>query len=368
MAAGTFSRLTSAVLQSGCKASGVLGLGNKRVCVAAMHGNIAGQSDPKQTSFIGKHFLTLRDFNKHDIEQLLWTAVDLKERIKMGGEIYQPLVGKAAALIFEKRSTRTRMSSETGFAALGGHPSFLTQNDIHLGVNESLRDTARVLSGFVDLIFARVYRHEDLITLTEEGSVPIVNGLSEIYHPLQSLADMLTLQEHYGSLSGLTLAWVGDGNNIIHSIMMAAPRLGINLKLATPKGYEIFPEVMADTVKFAKEANTEVFVTNDPMEACHNADIVVTDTWISMGQEEEKVERLKAFKGYQVTKKMTDVMVKDWTFLHCLPRKPEEVDDEVFYSKNSLVWPEAENRKWTVMAVLLSLLKDHTPSTPKPSF
>ncbi|XP_078610394.1 ornithine transcarbamylase, mitochondrial-like [Branchiostoma floridae x Branchiostoma japonicum] len=319
-------------------------------------------------SMVGRNFLTLKDFSPSEIEQLLWTAADLKARIKGTGELYTPLVGKSAGLIFQKRSTRTRLSTETGVGLLGGQPCFLSPDDIHLGVNETIKDSAKVLSGFLDLILARVYGHEDLESLATEGSVPIVNGLSELYHPLQILADMQTLQDHFGNLRGLTVAWVGDGNNIIHSFMMGAPKLGVNLKIATPKGYETYPNVTKDAEDLAKQYGTQMYHTNDPRDACEGANVLVTDTWISMGQEEEKQERLKAFQGYQVTHKLGEVAAKDWVFLHCLPRKQEEVDDAVFYSNRSLVWPEAENRKWTVMAVILSLLKDHVCTTPKPDF
>ncbi|XP_071954800.1 ornithine transcarbamylase, mitochondrial-like isoform X2 [Antedon mediterranea] len=338
-------------------------------CLAyATHGNVVGQTEPKQPSFVGRHFLTLKDYNKREVEHLLWVAADLKTRIKTAEEKYKPLAGKTGALYFQKRSTRTRMSSEAGFSILGGHPLFLTDNDVHLGVNESMYDSAKVISRFVDFFLGRVYYHSDLEEFAEQASIPIINALSELYHPLQALADLQTLQENYGSLKGLTIAWVGDGNNIINSLMMAAPKFGINLKIATPKDYGLESFVIDDCKKITKEHGTDLHITTDPMEACENANVIVTDTWISMGQEEEKLARLKAFEGYQVNKKMTEVASSDWCFLHCLPRKPEEVDDEVFYSDRSLVWDEAENRKWTVMAVMLTLLKDHVLKTPKPRF
>ncbi|PIK38456.1 hypothetical protein BSL78_24702 [Apostichopus japonicus] len=321
-----------------------------------------------KVSFQQRHFLTLKDFSSEEVKSLLWVAADLKYRFKDRNERYTPLAGRSAGLIFEKRSTRTRVSTETGVALLGGHPCFLSPSDIHLGVNESSKDTAKVLSGFVDIVLARVYRHNDLEVLAREGSIPVVNGLSELYHPLQALADFLTLREHYKSLKGLTLAWVGDGNNIIHSLMMTAPKLGVNIRCATPKGYECDPTVYSDAVDLAEQHGTTMYCTTDPMDACKDANVLVTDTWISMGQEEEKNERLRAFQGYQITKKMAAVASPDWCFLHCLPRKPEEVDDEVFYSRQSLVWQEAENRKWTVMAVMLCLLKDHQPILDRPSF
>ncbi|KAG7255350.1 hypothetical protein CRUP_015895, partial [Coryphaenoides rupestris] len=232
----------------------------------------------------GRSFLTLRDFNSDEIKTLLWVSGDLKHRIKHDKQ------GKSIAMIFEKRSTRTRMSTETGFALLGGHPCFLTSQDIHLGVNESSTDTARVLSGLCDIVLARVYSHSTLEELGKDASIPIINGLSDLYHPIQIL-NFLTLQEHYGKLEGLTVSWIGDGNNVLHSFMMTAAKLGVHLRVATPK--------------------------------------------------------------------TGGVANPDWTFLHCLPQKQEEVDDEVFYSQRSLVFPEAENRKWTIM---------YTPQTKMPRF
>ncbi|XP_068125977.1 ornithine transcarbamylase, mitochondrial isoform X3 [Hyperolius riggenbachi] len=257
----------------------------------------------------GRDLLTLKNYNAEEIKYLLWVAADLKHRIKEKKEYLPLLQGKSIAMIFEKRSTRTRLSTETGFALLGGHPCFLTTQDIHLGVNESLKDTARVLSGLTDAVLARVYRQSDLEVLAQEASVPIVNGLSDYYHPIQILADYLTIQ-----------------------------------------------------------SNTKFLMTNDPLEAATGANVLVTDTWVSMGQEEEKKKRLLDFKGYQITMKTTQVAAKDWIFLHCLPRKPEEVNDEVFYCPKSLVFQEAENRKWTIMGVMVSLLTDYSPQLPRPAF
>ncbi|XP_068185423.1 ornithine transcarbamylase, mitochondrial [Antennarius striatus] len=312
----------------------------------------------------GRSFLTLRDFNSEEIHRLLWVSGDLKQRIKHEKQCLPLLQGKSLAMIFEKRSTRTRISTETGFALLGGHPCFLSSQDIHLGVNETVSDTARVLSGLCDIILARVYSHSTLDRLEKEASVPIINGLSDLYHPIQILADFLTLQEHYGSLQGLTVTWIGDGSNVVHSFMMTAAKLGVNLRIATPKGYEPERSVVQEAQRLSKEHGTQLVLTYDPMEAAHNSNVLVTDTWISMGQEDEKEKRLKDFQGYQVTMQTASVAQPDWTFLHCLPRKLEEVNDEVFYSPRSLVFPEAENRKWTIMGLMVSLLTDYSPQTP----
>jgi len=238
-------------------------------------------------------------------------------------------------------------------------PPAAGSEDIQLGKNESLRDTARVLSRFNELILARVYAHADIEELCREATVPVINALSDMDHPLQGLADLLTLREEYGGLRGLTLAWVGDGNNIAHTLLSAAGKMGYNLRLATPKGYECDAGVLARAQALAAAAGTSIVLTHDPREALAGCDVVVTDTWVSMGQEAEKAQRLAAFEGYQVT----EALLREsgarpgWRFLHCLPRKPEEVEDAVFYSDRSLVWDEAENRMWTVMAVALAQLR-----------
>ncbi|CAJ1079594.1 ornithine transcarbamylase%2C mitochondrial [Xyrichtys novacula] len=319
-------------------------------------------------SLKGRSFLTLKDFSPDEIKRLLWVSGDLKHRIKHEKQCLPLLQGKSIAMIFEKRSTRTRMSTETGFALLGGHPCFLTSQDIHLGVNESSTDTARVLSGLCDIVLARVDSHSTLEELDKEASIPIINGLSDLSHPIQILADYLTLQEHYGSLSGLTVSWIGDGNNVLHSFMMSAAKLGIHLKIATPKGYEPEKSVIEEAQRLSKEHGTQLVLTNDPMEAAHGSNVLVTDLWVGMWREKEKKKRLNDFKGYQITMQTARVAKPDWTFLHCLPRKMEEVDDEVFYSPRSLVFLQAENRKWTIMGLVVSLLTDYSPQIPMLKF
>jgi ornithine carbamoyltransferase len=271
-------------------------------------------------------------------------------------EIYKPLDGKSMAMIFQKRSTRTRVSTETGISYLGGHALFLGSDDIQLGKNESLKDTAIVLSRFNSIILARVYAHSDVVTLGTEGTVPVINALSDKYHPLQILADFMAIKERFGKLKGITLAWVGDGNNVLHSIMAAGPKVGMNIRIATPEGYRPMDDVTEMSRKEAEKYGTDLFITSDPLEAVKGANVIVTDTWISMGQDDEKDKRLLEFKGYQVTMDMGKHAADDWVFMHCLPRKPYEVDDEVFYSDKSIVFDEAENRMYTVMAVALELL------------
>ncbi|XP_014784366.1 ornithine transcarbamylase, mitochondrial isoform X2 [Octopus bimaculoides] len=320
------------------------------------------------SSLVGRDFDSLKYYQPDEIRQLLWTANDLKVRIKKDKELYQPLVGKSLAMIFQKRSTRTRVSSETGMNLLGGQSVFLGPEDVHIGVNESIKDTARVLCQMCDVILARVYGHDVVDTLASESSVPVINGLSDLFHPLQILADLLTLQEHFGGLRDLKLAWVGDGNNIIHSLMIACAKLGIEICIATPLGYLPDSNIIASCNKFSAKHGGKIHLTNDPKEAVYRANAIITDTWISMGQEEESAKRLKDFDGYEVNSKLVKEAAADWVFMHCLPRHKEEVSDSVFYGKNSVVWQEAENRKWTVMAVIHHLLKDYQPVHPQPDF
>ncbi|XP_059177654.1 ornithine transcarbamylase, mitochondrial-like [Physella acuta] len=321
-----------------------------------------------ESHLVGRDFLSLKHFSCEDIKQFLWTAKDLKTRMKDNGEIFQPLKGKTAALIFQKRSTRTRLSTELGFAKLGGHACFLGPDDIHLGVNESVKDSARVLAGMSDVILARVYGHNVIEEMANEANKPVINGLSDLLHPLQILADFMTLQEHFGYLRGLQIAWIGDGNNILHSLMYGCAKLGIDLNIATPAGYEPNETITSEVMNISGKTGALFKMGTDPIAAARMANVIVTDTWVSMGQEEEKQKRLKDFAGYQIDGKMLKDAGAEWVFLHCLPRKQEEVTDDIFYSKQSLVWQEAENRMWTVMAVMLHLLQPYTPTIPQLKF
>ncbi|ORX78179.1 ornithine carbamoyltransferase [Basidiobolus meristosporus CBS 931.73] len=323
------------------------------------------------------HLITLADLSKAQIHRLLMNAAQHKYNVKYEDKpSSKPLEGKSVALIFSKRSTRTRVASETATAYLGGHPMFLGSQDIQMGVNESLLDTSVVVSSMVSGIMARVGAHEEILELAKNSTVPVVNALTDKYHPTQILADLLTLHEVYSknhtdskapysahvvhpekTLPGLKVAWIGDANNILHSMMVTLPKLGLHLSAATPSKYHPDDDVLNIAKKEAAKSNTELVFTSSPLEAINGADVIVTDTWVSMGQEAEKAQRLKEFSGYQVTMDMIKQgnANKDWKFLHCLPRKPEEVDDEVFYSQNSLVFQEAENRKWTILAVFEAL-------------
>lgn len=262
------------------------------------------------------------------------------------------------SMIFQKRSTRTRVSTETGVALMGGHALFLGPSDVQLGVNESMRDTALVLSRFNDIILARVFGHGDILELAEHATVPVINALSDLHHPLQTLADLMALRDHFGkeNLQGKTVAWVGDGNNVLHDLALGSAMLGMNVKIATPKGYEINADILQRVQKLADASGATVETTSDPVHAVTDSHVVVTDTWVSMGQEDEYQKRVAEFDGYQVNKTLMGHADPSAVFLHCLPRHPEEVADEVFYSEQSLVFPEAENRMWTVMAVAAAQL------------
>ncbi|PLW51996.1 hypothetical protein PCANC_08432 [Puccinia coronata f. sp. avenae] len=322
------------------------------------------------------HLLTLADLSIPQIQALVSTAINLKKRVKehdpiQAGshhQIEQKLQGKTIALIFGKRSTRTRVASESATALLGGHPMFLSPADIQLGVNESLYDTAKVVSSMVDGIMARVGDHADVEFLAKNSAVPVINALSSLYHPTQILADLVTLLEsffphsrHLSSLNGLNVTWIGDANNILNDMIVTYPRLGINLKIATPKGYPLEPQVLDRMQAGLRDQSDDhrggkLVHLHDPLVAVQDADVVVTDTWISMGQESEMAKRLRDFQGFQISEEMcrTGKAKPHWKFMHCLPRHQEEVDDQVFYGPRSLVFPEAENRKWTILSVFQS--------------
>eukprot|EP01134_Creolimax_fragrantissima_P002178 CFRG2178T1 len=309
-----------------------------------------------------RHFMTLKDYTSKEIGELLRMSHALKKTVQDNNANFKPLQGKTIGMLFQKRSTRTRVSTETGMFKLGGHSLFLGKEDIQLGVNETIRDTANVLSRFNDMILARVNKHSDITELAKYSSIPVINALSEKYHPLQALADVMTIQQRYRSFPKhptedrpLKVAWVGDGNNVTHSLLFACAKLGVNMGIATPKGYECLAEVVADASDMCKESGSEIVYTNDPVEAVKGADFIVTDTWVSMGDEDQTARRLKDFTGYEVTEDLCQNSHPDWRFLHCLPRHKEEVSDQVFYSNRSLVFGEAENRMYTVMAVMMFL-------------
>ena len=290
-----------------------------------------------------RHFLTLRDYSKEEILDIIELGLDIKSRLKNG--IYdKELANRTLAMIFEKSSTRTRVSFETGMYQLGGHALFLSSKDIQLGRGEPIKDTARVISRMCDMVMIRTYGHERLEEFAEFSQVPVINGLTDLYHPVQLLADYMTLKE-LGRTDDLKAAYVGDGNNMTHSWLMLASKLGFELRVATPKGYEVDSKVLEDAFAFAKESGAKIIITNDPKEAVKDATVVTTDTWVSMGQEDEKEKRLKDFEGFIVDDALMALAQNDTVFLHCLPAyRGYEVSENVFEAHADEIFAEAENR------------------------
>lgn len=290
-----------------------------------------------------RHFLTLKDFTKEEILEIIDTGLLIKKNLK--AKIYnQELKNQTLAMIFEKSSTRTRVSFETGMFQLGGHALFLSNRDIHLGRGEPVKDTARVISGMCDMVMIRTFEHSMIEEFARCSKVPVINGLTDSYHPVQLLADYMTLVE-YGMDKNIVAAYVGDGNNMTHSWMMLAAKLGFELRVATPKGYEPDSKILQEALAIAKESGAVIKVMNDPKEAVAGASVVTTDTWVSMGQESEKEERIKTFKGFMVDDSMMSLAQEGAKFLHCLPAyRGLEVSEELFEKHSDIVFKEAENR------------------------
>lgn len=304
----------------------------------------------------GKHFLTLQDFSKEEIHFILKTALDLKHKQKRH-EPHKLLDGKVLGLVFQKPSTRTRVSFEVGMRQLGGSAIYLGWNDLQLGRGETIADTARVLSRYVDGIMARVFSHNDLIELARYSSVPIINGLSDKYHPCQILADLLTILEKKGTLKGLKLTYVGDGNNVCNSLLIGASKVGMNITVATPKGHEPAKEVIDLALENSKRSGSNIEIINDPIAAVKNADIIYTDVWVSMGMEAEKEKRMKIFPPFQVNQKLVEAAKSDVIVMHCLPaHRGLEITDDVIDGEHSVVWDEAENRLHAQKGLLALLL------------
>ncbi len=304
-----------------------------------------------------KDFISLHDISHEELENLLSLAAKLKSEVKSG--IPHPILkGKTLGMIFTKSSTRTRISFEVGMTQLGGYPLFLSSNDIQLGRGESIYDTAKVMERYLDAIMIRTYAHSDVLELAENADIPIINALTDLLHPCQVLADLLTTYEHKGKLEGLKLAYIGDGNNMAHSLMYGCAKANMNCAVATPKGYECDGEVVENAKDDFKESGKELIITNDPVEAIKGADVVYTDTWVSMGMESEKEERIKAFDGYCVDEKLFANADKDAIFMHCLPAyRGYEVTSGVIDGPHSVIFDEAENRLHAQKAVLVTLMK-----------
>jgi len=292
-----------------------------------------------------RHFLTLKDLSTTELSTLIQRAIVLK-RMHKDGEVYEPLKNKVLAMIFEKSSTRTRVSFESAMIQFGGGSIFLSPNDTQLGRGEPIEDSARVISSMVDMVMIRTFEHKKAEQFSQFSTVPVINALTDDYHPCQLLADMQTYVEHRGSIDGKTVTWVGDGNNMCHSYINAAEQFNFNLKIATPKGYEPDELIVASS-----GANVTLF--SNVNDAAYQSDLIVTDVWASMGQEEEQKKREAAFSAFQVNKAVMSLANKDALFMHCLPaHRGEEVSEQVIDGPQSVVWDEAENRLHAQKALL----------------
>ncbi|MFP3916840.1 ornithine carbamoyltransferase [Lysinibacillus telephonicus] len=308
------------------------------------------------SSIKGKDLLTLLDYSSEEVQDLISLATQLK-KITKAGRCPKLLEGKTLGMIFEKHSTRTRISFEVGMNQLGGKAMFMHSRDMQIGRGEPISDTGHVLSGYLDAIMIRANSHEMVKELAEHASIPVINGLTDLYHPCQALADLETIAENKGSLKGLKIAYVGDGNNVAHSLVVAAAHVGMDVVVATPVGYEPDANIISKAQEIAKTNGSLVTVTNDPIAAVKNADAVYADVWTSMGQEEETAKRLIDFKGYQINDDLVSHAKPDYMFLHCLPaHREEEVSSSVIDGPNSYIFEQAENRLHAQKAVLASIL------------
>ncbi|MCM3387520.1 ornithine carbamoyltransferase [Ureibacillus chungkukjangi] len=308
------------------------------------------------SSLKGKDLLTLLDYSSEEVQGLIYLSSQLK-KITKAGKCPRLLEGKTLGMIFEKHSTRTRISFEVGMNQLGGKAMFMHSRDMQIGRGEPISDTGHVLSGYLDAVMIRANSHEMVKELADHASIPVINGLTDLYHPCQALADLETIAENKGELKGLKIAYVGDGNNVAHSLVVAAAHVGMDIVVATPVGYEPDAEIIAKAQKIAKENGSLVTVTTDPIAAVKNADAIYADVWTSMGQEEETAKRLVDFKEYQINDALVAHAKPDYMFLHCLPaHREEEVATSVIDGPNSYIFEQAENRLHAQKAVLASIL------------
>ncbi|MEM4731710.1 MAG: ornithine carbamoyltransferase [Desulfurococcaceae archaeon] len=311
------------------------------------------------TSLKGRHCLTLTEYTKEELLFIIDTAFQFKQRYLAGERVIPVLVGRHLAMIFEKPSTRTRVSFETAMRELGGHAIYLSASELQLARGETIEDTARVLSRYVDGIMARVYEHWKVEKLAQYSRVPVINGLSDLHHPCQGLSDVFTIMEKKGrDISRLKIVFVGDGgDNVLHSLMLAVGILGGRVVIASPKGYDPHPSVIKLFEEYAAPNNGSFEIERDPYKAVENADVVYTDVWVSMGQEKEREKRLRDLEPYRVTVDLMKRAKPDAIFMHCLPAKRgEEVVNEVIDGKWSVVWDQAENRKHAQKALLALII------------
>ncbi len=308
----------------------------------------------------GRDLLSIRDLSREELELVLDTARIMKTRFYSGERVIPVLKGKSVALIFEKPSTRTRVSMELAVVQLGGYPLYLRRDELQLARGEPIKDTARVLSRYVDAIAARVYKHESLEELAAYASVPVINMLSDLEHPLQAIADVLTIREKKGGIKGVKVVYVGDArNNVAHSLMLAVAKLGGHMVLASPRQLRPREDLLQAALEATKESGGTVEVTEDPREAVKGADVVYTDVWVSMGEEAQAEEKRRLLQGYQVNAELMSLAANNAIFMHCLPaHRGEEVTEDVIEGPWSVVWDQAENRLHAQKAVLALILSD----------
>lgn len=303
-----------------------------------------------------RHFTSVQDLEKDELMRVIERAESLKEELAED-KPHEYLHGKTLAMIFSKPSTRTRVSFEAAMTQLGGHAIYLGWDTLQLGRGETISDTAKTLSGYVNVIMARIFDHENLLELARNSSVPVINGLTDFLHPCQAVADLHTIWEEKGELAGLKLAYIGDGNNVCNSLLLACSKVGMDISVASPSGYEPNENIFSDAETQAAKTEANVELVNSPNEAAENADIVYTDVIASMGQEEEREKRLKDFEGYQVNSEVMKQAKDNAIFMHCLPaHRGEEVTAEVIDGPKSVVFQQAQNRLHTEKAILSALL------------
>ncbi|MBP2627889.1 MAG: Ornithine carbamoyltransferase [Firmicutes bacterium] len=309
-----------------------------------------------------KDLLSVHDLSTTDVNKILDLAKMLKAQQK-SGEQHHLLKGKTLGMIFQKASTRTRVSFEVGMWQLGGTALFLNANDLQIGRGEPVKDTARVLSRYVDGIMIRTSSHDEVIEMAKYATVPVINALTEMMHPCQALTDIFTVMEHKGKLKGLKMAYIGDGNNMVHSLIHACAKVGMDIAIAAPKGYEPDAAIVAEALEVAAVTGSTITIGNDPLVAAEQADVLYTDVWASMGRETEQNIRKIAFAGYQINNEVMNVAKADAIVLHCLPaHRGEEITDEVMESEQSVVFDQAENRLHVQKAIMVLLMKQRTKS------
>ena len=301
-----------------------------------------------------KDLISVKDLSKNEIDELLELAQALKAD---PSAYYEKLKGKSLGLIFQKPSNRTRVSFEVGMYQLGGYTVYLGPDDIKLGTREATKDIAQTLSRYLDIMVARTFLHRDVIDLAENATIPVINGLSDLLHPCQGLADIFTIKEKFGQLEGLNMAYIGDGNNVLHSLLYAVSATGVNIKIAVPKGYEPDSAILSEASKIAKINGSKVELCHDKESAASDADILYTDVWVSMGQESAKQKRFNDFKDFQIDLDLLKRARPECVVMHCLPaHRGEEITDEVLDGPHSIVFDQAENRLHMQKAILLQLL------------